>query len=524
MPMNLSVAKLSDVGRTRDHQEDFVDYLIPEDLQSRQRKGVLYVVADGMGGHNAGEVASRGAVERIIHEYYNSPVDDVPTSLVQAIQNANRMIHQQAQASPAQSGMGTTAVAAVIRGRELYIANVGDSRAYMIRNGQIKQITVDHSWVEEQVRAGILTRDQAKIHPQRNVITRALGSKPEVDVDTFRGEMREGDVVVLCSDGLTGHVADAEILSVASRFPPEEAVQRLVQRANELGGSDNISVVVIKALPEGAAQQPVVQPAEAAPATAQPAKATPAAAATPARRLPLIIPLGAAGLVLVILMIAVAALLLRPSGPPSPTPTTAAVEPPPATAAAVATAPGLPSPQATDTVPPGEPTSTLAPTPTPAPPTATPTATPVWTPTSVPTPTPPASLKLAAPRLLEPADEASFATRQDNVTFQWSKASRPLGPNEYYVLIIHHKKGYDRTWTKKPSYSVGDDKRWLPDEGPKLEWQVVVARQRTGEPNEDPTGAEISEYSETRTVYWNTGEPGEEGGGGGGSSQPKPEK
>ena len=146
-------------------------------------------------------------------------------SLVRAVQAANQQIHAQAQTDPSKSGMGTTLVAAVILGRKVYVANVGDSRAYLINKGSMTQITDDHSWVEEQVRAGLLTPEQAKRHPQRNLVTRALGSKPSVDVDLFEGKVSTGDVILLCSDGLTGRVEDHEIAAIVRDHPPHEAAQ-----------------------------------------------------------------------------------------------------------------------------------------------------------------------------------------------------------------------------------------------------------------------------------------------------------
>ncbi len=248
--LNLVAAKLTDVGRARPHNEDFVEYYIPPDPQQRAQKGTLYLVADGMGGHQAGEVASQGAVESVIAHYYSSPGSDVGLSLVRALHVANQQIHAQAQADPSKSGMGTTLVAAVIVGRKVYIANVGDSRAYLINQSGITQITEDHSWVEEQVRAGLLTPEKARKHPQRNLVTRALGSKSSVEVDLFEGEVSAGDTILLCSDGLTGRVGDQEIAAIVQAHRPEEAVRLLVAQANERGGNDNITVLVVSAQEE----------------------------------------------------------------------------------------------------------------------------------------------------------------------------------------------------------------------------------------------------------------------------------
>jgi serine/threonine protein phosphatase PrpC len=181
--LDLVATKLTDVGRARPHNEDYVDYYTPPDPRQLARKGSIYVVADGMGGHQAGEVASQGAVELAIGQYYSDTTHDVGTGLVRAFRAANQQIHAQAQSDPSKGGMGTTLVAAVILGRKVYVANVGDSRAYLVNRQGITQITEDHSWVEEQVRAGLLTPEQAKRHPQRNLVTRALGSKPAVEVD-----------------------------------------------------------------------------------------------------------------------------------------------------------------------------------------------------------------------------------------------------------------------------------------------------------------------------------------------------
>ncbi len=174
--LRLDVAQLTDVGRKRPHNEDNMAYVIPKDPQVMARKGALFIVADGMGGHAAGEVASEIAVDTVSNAYYQDDSDDVAVSLLHAIRRANSLIHQRAAENMLRSGMGTTCVAAVLRGNSAYIANVGDSRAYLIRGGQVKQISQDHSWVAEQVRAGLLTEEQARSHAQRNVITRCLGN------------------------------------------------------------------------------------------------------------------------------------------------------------------------------------------------------------------------------------------------------------------------------------------------------------------------------------------------------------
>lgn len=244
--LRLDVAQLTDVGRKREHNEDNMAHVIPNDPQVMTKKGALFIVADGMGGHAAGEVASEIAVDTISNVYYQEESEDTATSLIQAIKRANMQIHQRAAENMLRSGMGTTCVAAVLRGNMAYIANVGDSRAYLLRNGQVKQVSRDHSWVAEQVRAGFLTEDQARTHAQRNVITRCLGTQADVDIDIFSERLEENDSLVLCTDGLSGLVGDEELLQVVERATPQESVYHLVERANQNGGPDNITAIVVR--------------------------------------------------------------------------------------------------------------------------------------------------------------------------------------------------------------------------------------------------------------------------------------
>lgn len=244
--LRLDVAQLTDVGRKRPHNEDNMAYVIPKDPLVMARKGALFIVADGMGGHAAGEVASEIAVDTVSYSYYQDDSEDVAASLLQAIKRANSLIHQRAAENMLRSGMGTTCVAAVLRGNVAYIANVGDSRAYLVRRGQTKQVSQDHSWVAEQVRAGLLTEDQARSHAQRNVITRCLGTQSEVEVDVFTEALEEGDSLILCTDGLSGLVGDDELRLIVDQYVPQESVYHLVERANENGGPDNITAIVIR--------------------------------------------------------------------------------------------------------------------------------------------------------------------------------------------------------------------------------------------------------------------------------------
>lgn len=210
----------------------------------------LFVVADGMGGHLAGEVASEMAVTRLRE---NLPVD-APTSLdmlVGAIDQANKEIHAGSIERADQAGMGTTVTAiAVVEdphdGEVFGIANVGDSRCYVVRHGRLRQLTIDHSFVQELVAEGAITRDEARLHPRRNIVTRALGIEPTVRIDSWTMPIFQGDRLVLCSDGLVDEVADDEISRVLlDHADPDAAAHALVDSANAAGGRDNITVVIV---------------------------------------------------------------------------------------------------------------------------------------------------------------------------------------------------------------------------------------------------------------------------------------
>jgi len=206
----------------------------------------LFLVADGMGGHNAGEYASSHAIETIVRAAGESKDTEISLILKDAIVQANQEIIKKAYEDVSMKGMGTTIVAAVIAGNKLYAANVGDSRLYIV-NQEIEQVTRDHSLVEEMVRLGELDKETAREHPDKNIITRAVGAVPEIDIDFFERELHEGDEILLCSDGLTNMIEDEDIrrLMKGQRDIAEQA-EKLVETANANGGKDNITVVVIQ--------------------------------------------------------------------------------------------------------------------------------------------------------------------------------------------------------------------------------------------------------------------------------------
>jgi len=244
----VDVGSLSDPGQVRELNEDY--FGTPETMEISldlvEQKGRLYAVADGMGGHAAGEVASRQAISTLFKEYYASPSAEIIKRMEEAIEAANVEVYAQASSDRAKAGMGTTLVAAVLQGDDLYVANVGDSRAYLVREQSIEQVTRDHSWVNEQVQAGIITEQEAREHLYRNIITRSLGTKPDVDIDFFQRKVQPGDVLVLCCDGLSNQVKEDEIARVVSANSAQGSVQELIDLANQLGGSDNITAIVVR--------------------------------------------------------------------------------------------------------------------------------------------------------------------------------------------------------------------------------------------------------------------------------------
>jgi len=242
--MKIRAFGLTDVGRRRESNED--DFLL------EPGRGV-YAVADGMGGHAAGEIASRLAIETLQEVLQRNDtaaermsVEDAAEWLRGAVVEANRRICDSIRLHEERRGMGTTVVALVHSGEDAVVGHVGDSRLYLLRGGELVRMTSDHSWVNEQVKLGLMDDDTAQRHPMRNIVTRALGSRPDVLVDLTSLRIQPGDVLLLCSDGLNTMLADEQIhaLVLAHRHDPEAACRALVEQANRHGGDDNVTVVV----------------------------------------------------------------------------------------------------------------------------------------------------------------------------------------------------------------------------------------------------------------------------------------
>lgn len=205
----------------------------------------LFILADGMGGHNAGDYASRYTVEMIVDSVRNSS-DTSPAAIIrQAIGRANQAVMEKSRTDIDLEGMGTTVVVATVQDRELCVANVGDSRLYLVCRESLTQITKDHSYVQEMVRRGEISPEAARLHPDRNIITRAVGGGYGIEVDFFEVELKEGDQILMCSDGLTDMLEDEEIFEIINeKQNTEDAVRELIEAANDYGGNDNITVIL----------------------------------------------------------------------------------------------------------------------------------------------------------------------------------------------------------------------------------------------------------------------------------------
>ncbi len=485
--IKFEVGKASHPGRKRDHNEDSLGFFEPEDPDQLAERGAIYIVADGMGGHEAGAVASDRAWRKVIDEYYyGDPALGIKEGLERAIKIANEEIYGLASRNPTWAGMGSTIVAAVLHGEnELYVANIGDSRAYLVRADEIRQITKDHSWVQQQIDAANLTPEEAKRHPRRSAITRSLGRRPDVQVDVFEEEFQPDDKLILCSDGLSDVVRDEEIAKIASSYKAQEAVQKMVDLANHRGGPDNITAIALS-YPTGIAAPPGVLKW-----------------------------LAGLGIFAVVAMGAIVALKYL-IGPPTPSPTPPIISlasPSPTTLV-----PLTPTPVPSTPTPAASPTRstplTTPPTTTPVPLTPTPTTEVIPTSTLVPSPGPPAIVTtspapsattlapsptptlLPAPTLSEPVDEVEFVRGQEVVLrWEWTET---LGPDMRFSVLMRHEEQESHIeigCVTSKEYSLGH-------EPPSSKygyyfWKVVVVREV-----EDATVQEVSKLSEEQRFWW----------------------
>lgn len=239
----LKTVAMTDIGRKRKLNQDYV-------FASGKPQGNmpnLFIVADGMGGHNAGDFASKYTVETIVSEIRNS-FEKNPTIIIKkAINAANKGVRKEASLDANLAGMGTTVVVATVIGRYLQVANVGDSRLYVVNPEEIRQITRDHSLVEEMIRLGAIDRADARLHPDKNIITRAIGVRDDVEIDFFTIELKPWDTILMCSDGLSNMLEDEEIKKIVNnKWGINEIAEELIKQANNNGGKDNIAVVLVR--------------------------------------------------------------------------------------------------------------------------------------------------------------------------------------------------------------------------------------------------------------------------------------
>ena len=244
----MEVASLTDVGRQRENNEDSCRYWEPESDEDLERKGRVAVIADGMGGYEGGQEASRLAVETVIEVYDRGVLNDPQAALAEAFAEAHKRIQEYAEGHAELQGMGTTCTALALVARRLYFAHVGDSRLYLVRAGEISRLTRDHTYVGRLVETGLVRAQDAETHPQRHILTAAMGTGREVAADFPQRALsvEPDDTFILCTDGLWGLVTDPEILQAVQGQPAAESCRSLVAMALQRGGPDNITVQLLR--------------------------------------------------------------------------------------------------------------------------------------------------------------------------------------------------------------------------------------------------------------------------------------
>jgi serine/threonine protein phosphatase PrpC len=244
----IELANLTDIGCARENNEDYYGYAEPESDSEFALRGRLVIIADGMGGHEGGQIASGLAVNVLRQTFLEGPAGDPAAVLASAFRSAHAAIHEHALEHPELKGMGTTCTAAVLRDGWLTYGHVGDSRLYFLRDGAIASLTRDHSYVQQLLDNGVITPEQAKVHPGRNILTSALGVESAVQAELADAPvaLQPADVLLLCTDGLHGLVSDDEMAAIASTKPPRQACQDLVDLAKSRGGFDNITLQIVR--------------------------------------------------------------------------------------------------------------------------------------------------------------------------------------------------------------------------------------------------------------------------------------
>ncbi len=242
----VTFAAKTDLGRRRENNEDKFEFFVPEDDSRLASRGQVFIVCDGMGGHAAGQFASELSAKTFIDVYYSHPAQDAEAAMTAGVVAANRFVNDVGRTDPARKGMGTTLSALVLLQEKAYAVQVGDSRIYRLRNGELLMLTHDHTWVDDAVRAGLITAAEAENHPYKHVLTRAIGGDADVKPDIFSDDVQVGDTYLLCSDGLINHVSDDTIGEVLRSKAPADAAWNLVGQALQGGGSDNTTVQIVR--------------------------------------------------------------------------------------------------------------------------------------------------------------------------------------------------------------------------------------------------------------------------------------
>jgi len=246
--IEITIGSATHIGMEKKENQDYHSYHVPAD-GAMNKKGILLVLADGMGGYTGGSLASKTAVETLIETYYTDPSANITESLKKAFLKANEQVIDKGKEHVETAKMGSTLIAVVVKKNKMYYAHVGDSRGYLIDDGEIFQFTEDHSFVTSLVKAGVITEEEARTHPERHVITRAIGlnSELQVDVSQIDRQIKKNQYLLLCCDGLHGVVSNEIMLSTLAEYQePDIASEKLVEKANENGGPDNITVLIAR--------------------------------------------------------------------------------------------------------------------------------------------------------------------------------------------------------------------------------------------------------------------------------------
>lgn len=236
----------TDIGRVRENNEDKLEFYLADSEAELATRGHVFLVCDGMGGHEAGQIASELALKTFLSVYLSHPSAQAEEAAVAAVQSANRFVLDVARAIPKRAGMGTTLSGLLLIQDRVVVVQVGDSRVYRLRDGELDRLTVDHTWVEEAVASGMVDRASAEQHPYRHMLTRAIGSDASVKPDVLTLDLQAGDTFLVCSDGVTNHVTDEGIQVLLAQHSPSQAALRLVESALAGGGSDNASAIVVR--------------------------------------------------------------------------------------------------------------------------------------------------------------------------------------------------------------------------------------------------------------------------------------